>query len=148
MTGCGTVPTPQRQEKTAEPKLQFVDLGGFDQNLANSLSAPLPSVDVVLLDRIAPSAIPMRLQTWMAAVESGGGTVTVVPPPADSQAKSPMLIIGLITSLWSASKMAAELAQKQQFAAAKQYDAQILLKRDSNDNTVVDKLVFVKRGSR
>jgi hypothetical protein len=149
--GCGSVPLDNPKTEGPKPELQFVDLQGFDRDLGASLSAPLPSVNIAFLDRVTPTAIPPRLQTWMAAVEGGGGKVSVVPPGASSPPgsgvtpKSPLLLIGAITSLWSASKMANELSGKQNFSSAKAYDANIILKHDEKGEAVVEKIVFLQK---
>lgn len=131
--------------KAPKHELKFVDLQAFDRDLANSLSAPLPKVDVTFYDRIVPSALPERLQPWIASVESGGGTVTVVPPKSSVTAKSPFLVLGAISSLWSATKVARELSAKAQFNAAHAFDAEIILRQDDKGETVVDKVAFIQR---
>lgn len=148
LMGCSSSPMPSDTTTgMAAPKadLQFVDLQGFDRELSGSLSAPLPKVDVAFYDRITPSAMPERLQQWMASVEAGGGNVKVVPPKSTVAAKSPFLLISAATSIWSASKMAKELATRAQFKAAQSYDAEIILKVDDKGETLVDKVVFLQR---
>ena len=145
LTAC--VSSPMESATTSPPKaeLHFVDLQGFDRELAASLAAPLPTVNVAFYDRVTPSDLPPRLQRWMASVEAGGGVVTVIPPKSTIAAKSPLLLLGVITSLWTASKMAREMASKTQRDVAKVYDANILLKTDDKGDAVVDKVVFVQR---
>ena len=81
LVACAGDPATMAPAGPPKADLQFVDLQGFDRELSQSLSAPLPRVEVAFYDRITPSALPERLQQWMAAVESKGGKVTVVPPP-------------------------------------------------------------------
>ncbi len=146
LVGCADYPkSPDGAAAVPAAQLQFVDLQGFDRNLAASLSAPLPSVDVAFYDRIAPSALPERLQKWMASVEAGGGSVKITPPPSTVTAKSPFLLISAITSLWTANKMAKEAAAAAQFRAAHAYNADVRLKVDDKGDTVVDKVVFTQR---
>lgn len=145
LPGCETPPVSGAAAAPPSAELQFLDFQGFDRDLTASLSAPLPSVQVAFLDRVTPSAMPNRLQTWMAAVESSGGKVQVEPPKTGMTPKSPALLISAITSLWSASKMAKELSERKQFEAAKAYDARIVLKLDGKGEAVVDKIVFVQR---
>ena len=128
-------------------ELQFVDLQGFDRDLGSSLSSAMPKVEVGFYDRIAPSALPERLQHWMAAVESGGGEVKVTQPKSSVAAKSPFLLISAITSLWTASKMAREVSQEARFHAAKGFNAEIVLRQDDKGDTLVDKVIFVQRGN-
>jgi hypothetical protein len=150
LTGCVSNPSAQgsatAQQVAPKDQLQFTDLQGFDRDLSGSLSAPLPQVDVAFFDRITPSALPDRLQKWMAAVESGGGKVAVVPPKSSVTAKSPLMLVSAVSTLWSANKMIKEAAVAAQYRAAAQYDAEIQLKVDDKGDTVVDKVVFKKRG--
>jgi hypothetical protein len=139
--------TPSQHAPSGPPKsgLQFLDIEGFDRDLAASLLVPLPTVEVTFYDRITPSALPERLQRWLAAVEAGGGTVKVVPPKANFTTRSPLLVISAISSLWSGSKMVREISTQTQFNAAQVFSAEILLKQDDAGDSVVDRIVFVQR---
>lgn len=143
--GCETSPNVSREPATPKAELQFVDLPGFDASLTSSLTAQLPQVGVGFYDRVTPSAIPERLQVWLAAVESGGGTIKVTPPKAAVNTRSPLLLLSALSSLWTASKMASELRARQQFQVAQSYDAELLLKLDDKGGTVVDKIIFSQR---
>ncbi len=145
LTACET-PSPAA-EAAGPPKaeLPFVDFPGFDRNLATSLGAALPRVGVSFYDGVAPSALPERVQSWLAAVENGGGKVTIVPPPTAAGTRSPLMLLSALSSLWSASKMAREMAIRDQFKTARTYNAELHLKLDSRSQTVVDKVVFVQR---
>lgn len=146
LAACQSGPTAaDAAPEVPKAEVPFVDLLGFDRQLAASMSAPLPKVEVAFYDRITPSAMPDRLQKWMASVEAGGGSVKVVPPKSTVTAKNPFLLISAATTLWSASKAAKEYSQEAQFRAARAYDAEILLKVDDKGETVVDRVVFAQR---
>lgn len=147
--GCSTNAPQTAAEAGSSPQhkseLQFVDLGAFDRDLAGSLSANLPKVDVEFFDRTSPNAMPERMQTWIASVEGGGGTVRIIPPKSSVSAKSPLLLIGALSTLWSAYKTTKEVSTQAQFRSAKSYDAEIQLKADDKGGTVVDRIVFTQR---
>lgn len=145
LVGCESVPVNPVDAANSKEHLQFVDLQGFDRNLSASLSVNHPQVVVDFYDQITPSALPVRLQTWMAAVESGGGTVKVVPPKSSVTAKNPLLLMSAISSLWTASKMAKELASKAQFQKVQAYNAEIRLKVDDQGRSMVDQVVFLQK---
>ncbi len=145
LAACESSPIRPTAATPPKPELQFIDLQGFDKDLAGALGAPLPKVDVAFVDRIVPSAMPDRLQQWMASVEAGGGKVKLVPPKSTVTAKNPFMLLSAVSTLWSASKMAREMALKAQFDAARAYDAEIQLKTDDRGDTVVDRVVFIKR---
>lgn len=145
LVGCETNPAQSASAAPAKPELQFVDLQGFDRDLTSSLSASLPKVDVAFYDNIAPSALPERLQHWMASVENGGGSVKVVPPKSTVTAKNPFMLISAISTMWTASKMAKEISNEARFRSAQAYDAEIILKVNDKGDSLVDKVVFVQR---
>lgn len=145
LVACESNPSQPVNAAPTKVELQFMDLKGFDRELASSLAASLPKVDVAFYDRIAPSALPERLQHWMAAVDAGGGTVKVVPPKSSVTAKNPFLLISAISTLWSASKMIKDMSTQAQFKAARDYDAEIVLKQDEKGDSVVDKVTFTQR---
>lgn len=146
LLGCEVSPnSAPRDGAPPKAELQFVDLPGFDNSLADSLAAPLPRVQVGFYDHVAPSTLPERLQNWLAAVENAGGTVKVIPPKPEVTSRNPLLIVSALSSLWTASKIARELAARQKFKTAQFYDAELQLKVGDNGRTVVDKVVFVQR---
>lgn len=146
LLACESNPVAPVASNPPKPALQFVDLKSFDRDLAHSLAAPLPRVEVSFLDRVAPSALPERIQQWMASVESGGGKVVVVPPASTVSSRSPLMLISAISTLWSASKVAKDLSTNAQFQTARAYDAQIILKLDDQGGTQVDRITFLQRG--
>jgi hypothetical protein len=128
-----------------KPEIPFIDLQGFDRELSTALADPLPRVNVPFYDRVVPSALPERVQNWMAAVEAGGGTVKVTPPKPTITPKDPLLLFSIASAIWKATGMAQEMSTKAQFRAARAFDAEVILKVDDKGDTVVDRLVFIQR---
>jgi hypothetical protein len=145
LSACETNPVTPVANTAPRTDIQFVDLQGFDADLSHAMGTQLPRVEVNFYDRVSPSAMPTRLQTWLSSVESGGGKVKVTRPKSDISAKDPFLLLSLASSLWSASKVAKEAAAKSQFEPAHAYDAELVLKDDGNGNSVIDRVVFAKR---
>ena len=145
LAGCESNPLQPATATAPKAALQFLDLQGFDQDMTQSLSASLPKVEVAFFDRVTPSAMPERLQQWVASVQQGGGQVTVTPPKSSVTAKNPFLLLSAASTIWSASNMAREMATKAQFRAARAYTAEIILKQDDRGETVVDKVVFAQK---
>lgn len=145
LSACETSPLTPAANSAPKPEIQFVDLQGFDMELSSAMSTRLARVEVAFYDRISPSSVPARLQTWLSSVEAGGGKVKVTPPKSDITAKDPFLLMSLVSSLWSASKIAKEAAAKAQYQSAHGYDAELVLKDDGSGQSVIDKVVFAKR---
>jgi hypothetical protein len=145
LSACAGTTPPNSAQALAKPELTFVDLQSFDRALAASLSEPLPKVEVAFFNRITPSALPDRLQHWMASVEAGGGTVMVLPPKSSVTPKTPFLLISLVSSLWSASDMFKSMSNQSNYKSARGFDAEIILKTDDKGDSVVDRVVFLKK---
>jgi hypothetical protein len=145
LAACASVPN----ETTAKPQsdMKFVDYKGFDRDLINALNVPLPKIQVAFYGQITPNALPERVQKWMAAIEENGGKVDITLPKSNATitAKNPLLIIGVITSLWSANKMMREVSNEAQFNAASLYNAEIILKYDESNQMLIDKIIFHKK---
>ena len=75
LSACQSSPMQTTSSGPPKATLQFMDWSVFDQELAASLSAPLPKVEVTFYDKVTPSAMPDRLQNWLVSVQSGGGAV-------------------------------------------------------------------------
>jgi hypothetical protein len=144
LLACQSVP-PTAGSNPPRTELTFIDLTRFDRDLAAALSAAPPTVAVTFHDRVSPSALPARLQAWMSAIESGGGTVEVVTPPPTLTARGPVLLIGAITTLWRAYQAGIEASDNAQRGAAKGFDAQIRLARTGTGDTLVERIVFTQK---
>ena len=145
LSACSLMPGNKETSAPAKSELSFVDLQGFDKEMHSAFSQPLPKVEVAFYNPLTPNALPDRLQNWMAAVETGGGTVKVISPKSSVTPKDPFLLFTLASTLWSASKTAREMSNSSRFNSVQGYDAEIQLKVDDKGTSVVDKVVFVKR---
>ena len=144
LLACQSI-SPTAGNTAPRTELTFIDLTRFDRELAAALSADPPTVAVSFHDRVSPNALPARLQSWLSAVEAGGGTVEVVTPPPALTARGPVLIVGAITTLWRAYQAGVEVSDSAQRRAAKGFDAQIRLARTDTGSTLVDRIVFSRK---
>lgn len=132
----------------AQSKLDFMDLANFDRELNASLGAKLPSVDVAVVNSTTATAIPLRLQAWLQAVESGGGTVKVSPPHSTVTAKNPLLLLSLVSGVWNSIKATNAIRAHELHKSAQLYDAEIVLKIDDKGERLIDKIVFTERKTK
>ncbi len=143
LTACASA--PPAAIVAAKPSLEFIDLASFDQSLNASLGATLPVVDVAVLNAVTATSIPPRIQTWLEAVESGGGTVTVTPPKSTVSAKNPLLLLSLISGIWNTTRAAKAISSHDLHKSANKYNAEILLKIDDKGERLIDKIIFTER---
>lgn len=145
LTACASNAPYTTDKALAKPELTFVDLKSFDRELTASLSEPLTKVEIAFFDKVTPSALPDRLQHWMVSVEAGGGSVKVLPAKPSLAPKNPFLIISLVTSLWSASDMFKSVSDQTYYKSAHAFDAEIVLKIDEKGDSVIDRVIFIKK---
>ena len=89
LVACAGDPGSVAPSGPPKADLQFVDLQGFDRELSQSLSAPLPRVEVAFYDRITPSALPERLQQWHHWTPLRGQPPGTMPGPARTAPSDP-----------------------------------------------------------
>jgi len=150
VTACATRPLESQDDPAdalAQTKLQFVDLQQFDKDLSHSLSKAAPTVEIDFYGKVSPNSLPERLQPWMAAVEANGGRVKVASAESTVTTRSPLLLIGALTSLWSAAKIGAEISGKQDYKKAKGYNATIYIKTAPDGEAVVDKVMLTQQAA-
>src|SRR5450830_382740 len=150
VVACTTSPLESQDTQADTPlqtKLQFVDLQQFDKDLSHSLSKAAPSVEIDFYGKVSPNSLPERLQPWMAAVEANGGRVKVASAESTVTTRSPLLLIGALTSLWSAAKIGAEISGKQDYKKAKGYNATIYIKTAPDGEAVVDKVMLTQQAA-
>jgi hypothetical protein len=149
LTGCETT-GPVATDGVARPVVSFVDLDQFDKDLSLSLNAQLAQVEVPFYDHTSPNKMPERMKTWLNHVERTGGHILVEEPPSSSgvTAKNPFLIFSIINAIKTLSEASQKAAaEKNYFSATKGHDVKVVLKRNSDNETVVDKIIFLKSAS-
>jgi hypothetical protein len=144
LAGCATAPTSSTPS-LPQGKLSFVDIDVFDRDLAQSLKAELPTVEVAFYEKVSPNAMPPRLQKWVQTAEGTGGRVQVDPPEGELVARNPLALLSLFGTLFSAARTVVQLQQENQLNAARDRDVVIKLERRPDGQVVVGKVLFNKR---
>jgi len=60
-------------------KIEFLDIGTFDTDLSNSMTASFSTITVKTVSPITVNDIPDRLEKWFAAVRENGGSISIEP---------------------------------------------------------------------
>lgn len=143
LVGCASSPV----EPPVAPSYSvvFLDVARFDRELASSLNAKLPKVEVSFYEKVSPNAVPERLQKWINSVESSGGKLKVEPPPNEIAPKSPMALLSLLGTMVSGAKTLMALSNDTNVLAARGTDAVISLERNKSGEVVIGKIAFVQR---
>ena len=88
--------------------------------------------------------MPARLQKWLTAIEQSGGRLDVSPPPGDVVPRNPALLLGLVSSLWSALKTWGEIKDSQVLQAAAGHQARLMLNKTEGGEVFIERVVFEK----
>ena len=134
-TACTTGGTKPSDE------IAFRATDSFDQSLAASLRAELPTVEVTFAQPVPANSPPDRFDKWMAAVERTGGRVQVVKTSGDGALPGLLLslipmIIPRLVELWD------QISKQRMYASASGYDLRLYL---NDDKETLQKAVFVRR---
>ena len=131
---------------TASPQdVRFEDAPRFDRVLQTSLLASLDQVKVTdFAPGTTPRTLPPRLERWLYAIQTSGGTVDHFPePPLDAPPNAELditallaVMIPLVIRVWQ------EAADYLRYRPATQYDAVVYSRPSDNQ---VTRVVFFKR---
>jgi len=135
---------PIAASATAKPAIPFLDLPRFDKELAQALNAGQAEVGVSFYGKVTPNDVPMRLQKWLTAIEQSGGRLDVSPPPGDVAPRNPVLLLGLVSGLWSALKTWGEIKESQVLQAAAGHQARLVLNKTEGGEVFIERVVFEK----
>ena len=120
----------------------------FDNKLVDSLAFDHDEVSIKFYDKFSPNKMPPRIQQWVSDLEKNGGKIQMVEPPSSSgvTAKDPFLIFSLINAIRSMLPIAEQVqSEKNYYMNTRDRDVKVLLARNTNNEVVIDRLVFVKK---
>jgi len=129
----------QDVKETAPPaSVTFLDSKLFDNMLSKELGANKETVEVTITGKMSLNSIPARVDTWITAVGENG-ELTLRP---QDPALKPKFILGLIPIVYSFIK---QQNIERTFEPAKKYNASIIYHVDRNGESLIDKIVFVRK---
>jgi len=144
MSACQTVSTKIENQVEIRTTVSFIDLEGFDADLALALRSSAAPITVEFLEKPSPNDTPARLQKWVSQVRENGGKVKVEMPKNELTPKNPFAIFGIIGSLWSGASAISKMTEQQKYKLVKGRDAIIRLERSADKELVIGQVVFIK----
>jgi hypothetical protein len=145
MSACQTVSTKVDNQGGISTTVSFIDLEGFDADLALALRSSAAPITVEFLEKPSPNDTPARLQKWVSQVRENGGKVKVEMPKNELTPKNPFAIFGIIGSLWSGASAISKMSEQQKYKSANGRDAIIKLERNDAKELVIEQVIFVKK---
>ena len=149
LSACETNPSTKSAQEDAAPIVAFLDADKFDHQLSASLSAPMTEITVPFYDKVSPNNMPERMKVWVNQVEKSGGKIQMSEPPSSSgvTSKNPFLIFSVINAIRTLVTLEQKSEKEKVFASAKGHDVKILLAYNAQNEVVIDKIVFAKKGA-
>ena len=144
LSACQTMATKAGNDKEVSVNVSFLDLEGFDADLALALRSSAAPITVEFLEKPSPNDTPARLQKWVSQVRENGGKVKVEMPKNELTPKNPFAIFGIIGSLWSGASAISKMTEQQKYKLVKGRDAIIRLERSADKELVIGQVVFIK----
>jgi hypothetical protein len=144
MSACQTSPTKVNNQLGISTTVSFIDLEGFDADLALALRSSATPITVEFLEKPSPNDTPTRLQKWVSQVRENGGKVKVEMPKNELTPKNPFALFGMIGSIWSGVSAISKMTDEQKYKLTNGRDALIRLERSPNKELVIGQIVFVK----
>jgi len=130
--------TPAPAPAADTPPITFLDSTLFDNLLSRELGKGKNEVEVNISGKISLNSIPPRVDKWITAVAEQG---EVTLKPADPALK-PKFILALLPVVYSFIKQA---NAERTMNSANQYNANVIYHIDKSGESVIDKIVFVKK---
>jgi len=93
--------------------------------------------------------MPERMKVWVNFVEKNGGKIQMSEPQSSSgvTSKNPFLLFSVINAIRTLVTLEQKTEKEKVLAAAKGHDVKILLAYNAQNEVVIDKIVFAKKGA-
>jgi hypothetical protein len=121
--------------------LTFMDSKLFDGKLARELESGNDVVEIEVSGRIPLNNIPARIDRWLVT-SADEGTVETLPSPPKAHTKGVFVLIPMVFSAFGYLK---NMREEKMYDTAKQYDTKIYYRKEENGESLIDKIVLVKR---
>lgn len=133
--------TPVGTSEANQTTLTFMDSKLFDARLAKELESGHEIVEIQISGRMPLNNIPSRIDRWLI-VSADEGTVETLPSPPKSYGRGLFLIAPMVFSAFGYFK---NMREEKMYETAKPYDTKIYYRKDENGDSLIDKIVLVKR---
>lgn len=134
-----SAPTAAPDPKKAS--LTFMDSKLFDGRLAKELESGKENVEINISGRMPLNNIPTRIDRWLIT-SAEEGTVETIPGSAKTHTRGLFVIAPMVFSAFGYFK---KMRDDQMYEFAKQYDTKIYYWKDENGDSLIDKIVLIKR---
>jgi hypothetical protein len=121
--------------------MTFMDSKLFDMKLSRELEAGKDMVEVDVSGRVPLSNIPPRIDKWVVR-SAEEGKVELLP---SEQAPKTRAIFGFIPMIFNAFGSLKNMQEERMVDQVRRYDTKIYYKKDEAGETLIDKIILIKR---
>ena len=132
------------RQDVSKARLTFMDSKLFDMKLGKELEAGKDVVEVDVSGRVTLSNIPPRIDKWVVRSAEEGKVELLQSEPEPKT----RFIFSLIPMVFNAFGTLKTMQEERMFDQAKRYDTKIYYKKDDTGDTLIDKIVLIKRKSK
>jgi hypothetical protein len=125
----------------AKSSMIFMDSKLFDMRLSRELEAGKDMVEVDVSGRVPLSNIPPRIDKWVVR-SAEEGKVELLP---SEQAPKTRALFGFIPMIFNAFGSLKNMQEERMVDQVRRYDTKIYYKKDEAGETLIDKIVLIKR---
>lgn len=125
-----------------QTNLTFMDSKLFDGKLARELESGKDSVEISISGRMPLNNIPGRIDRWLVVAAEEGSVETVASPPRPTNTRA---LFTVVPMLFNAFGYLRNIKDEKLYDTAKPYDAKIYYRKDENGDSLIDKIVLIKR---
>lgn len=135
---------PAVKPDVSKASMTFMDSKLFDMKLGKELESGKDMVEVDIAGRIPLSNIPPRIDKWVVSSAEEGKVELLQSEPAPKT----RFIFSLIPMVFSAFGSLKAMQEERMVDQAKRYDTKIYYKKDDTGETLIEKIVLIKRKAR
>ncbi len=122
-------------------RMTFMDSKLFDMRLGKELESGKDVVEIDVTGRVPLSNIPPRIDKWVVRSAEEGKVELLPSEPAPKT----RFIFSLIPMIFNAFGAYKDMQEERMFDQAKRYDTKIFYKKDDTGDTLIEKIVLIKR---
>ncbi len=137
------VPVVPAAPKLKKTSLTFMDSKLFDTRLAKELDSGKDEVVIEISGHMPLNNIPARVDRWLVTSADEGGTVETLPSPQKTYDRGLIAIIPMVFD--SFGGFLKKMNEERMYGTIKQYDTKIYYRKSENGDSLIDRIVLVKR---
>lgn len=133
--------TGEMQTASNRARLTFMDSKLFDVKLGKEMESGKENIEIEVTGRVPLSNIPARIDRWVVKSAEEGKVELLQSEPAPKT----RFIFSLIPMVFNAVGIMKNWQEEKMYDQAKNYNTKIYYKKEESGETLIEKIVMVRR---